>query len=443
MIVLLFWICVFTYLLIFKGTNSLLYTPVLTVCQIISWQFQSINQIENREIIISNYLFMFFLILLSIIKLYKSKIVFSTLHKLIIIWIILLLFQSFLNTTEEWESFKKSLHIITSLFVFLGIISFDFSDKNFLTAIKQTIYFLIIFSGNIIFLTIFSIGEPFKEKLLSQGTYAATFLRGGWFTIYSMHGVAIITSLIPFILKLLPSRWKRIYFWVIFIVSILILALTFKRSYFLILFTGIFFYILFSINKINKNLILKFILIIYLFVFLASSLYLFKSYISKREKILNATELTSEGRYMEFMYYPEVINKEGLMFMLVGKELFVSSGKFVTLDQIEKGRFLHNDYSNLLYGVGIIGLLLYISIFYKIYTFSKKYYFKNPSLPNKHFYYIIITTIFTILISGTGDGILNITNRVVPFYFIGVMFSLLRDNKIVILKKLKLFIDGI
>lgn len=427
MIILILWIVIFGLLLYFEGTNTLLYTPVLVVLQTISWQIVSYSQTIDRGIILSNYLLMLFLIILSSIKIVKNKHAFGFIHKIIILWVILLLIQSFISSSDVWESIKRSMHIIASLMVLLGILSTRFNEHNYLIARKQVYYFLIIFSANIVFLSIFDLGEPFYEKLLGKSTYTAPFLRGGWFTVYSMHGVAIITALLPFMNKLKPKvigiKWSII----IYIVTASILILTFKRTYFLILAFGMLSYLLFTLYISRRNFFISLLIILLTTSFSFLAFDTFKASISTRSKILSVDEFVAEGRFIEFATYPNVVNDEGVVFLLFGRELFVSAGKFKALEQAERGRFLHNDFSHLIYGTGLIGLLTYLFIFYTLYAISKKYYINKMTTQNRYMFYGIIIIITTTLISGTGDGILTMINRVVPFYLIALYLSIMRD----------------
>ena len=54
----------------------------------------------------------------------------------------------------------------------------------------------------------------------------------------------------------------------------------------------------------------------------------------------------------------------------------------------------------------------------------------NLSYNNKLLKNGVIIIIVSVLISGGGDGILSIINRIGPFYILGIFLSLLRNSKI-------------
>lgn len=150
-----------------------------------------------------------------------------------------------------------------------------------------------------------------------------------------------------------------------------------------------------------------------------------------RGRDISIESLNNEGRALEFIYYPVVVlnEKNPVLFLFIGRDLFNSQNKFFDLNQNVGefgGRFLHSDYAHLLYGSGIIGLLIYISIFVSILLRANKFLKVRHDLRYLAIGSIII--VVCILAGGLGDGILSLPNRLLPMYLLGVFMSYLHSE---------------
>lgn len=118
---------------------------------------------------------------------------------------------------------------------------------------------------------------------------------------------------------------------------------------------------------------------VFLFVVIFSSSFLYfqnkiKQQIKAREEKLELAELRQEGRVLEFQYIVEENILSGdIVKFLIGKETFNTEGNYA--GGRFKGRGIHQDYSLLLHGTGIIGFLwyLYMHIFMLLLPLKKKY----------------------------------------------------------------------
>ena len=423
-----FWVIFLAVLTVRKWTSSIIYTPVIVVLLPISCQFVSFSQVENRGITLSSYLVMIWLTALSMIRVAKHGNTSIRVTKLIAIFTLLLIFLALFNSSEIWESFKRSLPIIASFWVLLGMSSFKNNFNHSIVVNRQIFYSLTLFTTNVLIISVLSLGDQFMEKSIGI-TYSASFLRGGWFTIFSLHWAAIITSLIPFFIE---SKFNKNFgktVWIIlFFAASFILIFAYKRIYYIILFTGILNYIIYRFSN-NRRKLLSYIAFYFIAIsFIFVSYFIFLEYLEIRNKTLSFEEFQNEGRYMEFALYPEVVSERNLLFFLFGDELFVSGGKFEALDQIEIGRFLHNDFAHLLYGAGIVGVSIYLLIFWNIYSEGKQLLSEYRTQKHRFFYFLINTIIITSIISGFSDGILILINRVIPFYLIGVSLGFMKSK---------------
>ena len=93
--------------------------------------------------------------------------------------------------------------------------------------------------------------------------------------------------------------------------------------------------------------------------------------------------------------------------------------------------FLHNDFAHLLFGSGLVGSFLYLSI---LFFLIKKSVFVIK-LDNSILKFIgtgSLILVAAIIISGLGDGILSVQNRIVPFYTLGLFLGYARNKKFMV-----------
>jgi len=437
MILLAFWLLLYFIIFLRYRENSIFYIPIIIVLNKISRELISVSApIEESGFVIMEYSMMIFSIFVSFIYLHKRKFFkFDLISKTIILLVLYLFILSLTTSSDPWVSFKSCFPIVTSLSVFLAFYnSFIIPGEKVIRIVYfQLILFLLIFLGNVVFLTAFNLGGPLIMGKDYGVTSAALFLRMGQFTHFEVHAVAIISPLLLTSMDIYRQGMKSWFsLFMIIIIAILFFLIT-KRSYLINLGVGIIvYYILYFFYSKYKerSFISLFTIGLLAFLFLGE---FYRFYLTARSDALQ-TEFIMQGRNQEMLLYPEVVkdHENPTKFLLIGEELFNSSGKFKILDLMIGGgaeRFLHNDFAHILYGSGIIGLGMYLFILISILLKANKF---RKTMINRFDFSLSVSSLMLVIglmVSGYGDGILSVINRIIPFYFLGVFLSFLRSRQ--------------
>jgi hypothetical protein len=441
MLLLFVWFVVYIFLYKKYKERSIIYIPIIFILNKISRSLISVNPGAISSIVLLEYTMLFFFIYISIVNLIKSKYSMNYLSKIIFIFIIYLTIIGLVNSTDKWLTFKATLAITTSFFVLVASYNYIPTGIDLLKIQRQLFIVLLLFMLNITILSIFKIGESLAGNNIK--TYVAPFLHWGQFNIFEAQGISIITSLF-FITKSIFTQYKKrsILLFAISIVILIIFLLSAKRTNVILIIFGFsfssFLYYSFKSNKIGK-LINSLLIIGFTYVLISP---FFSEFVEKREAANDIEIITTKGRTQELSLYPEVIKSQTnhIAFMLIGKELFNSAGKFSVLNSeigITEDRALHNDYSQLLYGTGLIGLFLYLLIILKLLRLSYKYRARVQTSPYNSIAIGTIVITLELVLGGYDGGILNSADRIIPFFTLGIYLSFLRFKTISDLKQVQ------
>jgi len=120
--------------------------------------------------------------------------------------------------------------------------------------------------------------------------------------------------------------------------------------------------------------------------------------------------------------------------MLIGDEPFNSMGKFSIFKDLlnDEERILHSDYARLLFTTGILGLILYIIIFRKIYKTYKTYISNMKLTPNllvlKGTFLAVFISI--IVVGFTGSLFLSFPG-LIPYLYLGALLGVIRHQYLI------------
>ncbi len=189
-----------------------------------------------------------------------------------------------------------------------------------------------------------------------------------------------------------------------------------------------------SLKKSNKNSTVSLFKYMLLFAILLMLLYPFfgniiESQMDVRKGSLEVDVIEEESRYTEFYAVnEEILQFDNISLLLFGKEMFNSVGNYAN------GKYgyrqIHNDYSLLLHGSGIVGFFSYIAIqFYFLFAFfasllrNKYKSYIQPQL------YIHILCIYIViwamgLLTSFSGGIDNIICNSLRYIILGAILSL-------------------
>jgi hypothetical protein len=215
--------------------------------------------------------------------------------------------------------------------------------------------------------------------------------------------------------------YSKLYTVIISAISIFVILLSVKRGAILSLVTGFVVYFIFTSKKLNTSF--RLILIGLSLILILSE---YSDVIQKRvdARSTEKNEIQNENRYREVFYMFEEMSTLTIPQILFGYEPFNSSKTMAKY--FGRPRQLHVDYTILLLGTGIFGLLAYLVLFWVIYRYSqrlKSAFFrtrisKGHLEVNENFALIASLIVLSLTMSFSG-GIQFISYRIILFLYIG------------------------
>jgi hypothetical protein len=269
--------------------------------------------------------------------------------------IILLVFDMVIGSFED-----RTNIVLTQVFTILSFVIIVIINKKILLITPSSILFLnyiylliilcIINYLYYIYSTIYQIGSSaYRDQLMFVGyqPYASQFV------------FPIIAISVLYFTKHLNIN--RIYQYLFVAITIVIMLLSFRRTNFLILIIGIIF-LIFSNNEF-RNAILKFIPFFLILFFLNQDFIMteIQNNLESRSRITNVENYYEELRVIESILVFEKVSKDIKTLFFGTGNMWNSEGRYglFTGDHWTWERPIHNDYANLLFGGGLIALLLY------------------------------------------------------------------------------------
>lgn len=216
-------------------------------------------------------------------------------------------------------------------------------------------------------------------------------------------------------------------------ISIFIVLLSLKRGAILAMGVGLVFYFLFSTNR--KFLSLRMFAVgIGLILFFSQYSASFNQRLDARTTEKN--NLENENRYKETFFIINELNQAPLINLVFGDEAFNS--KKVLKKYFKRERQLHVDYNVLLHGTGILGLILYLILFFRFLSISRSYKImankfiidKNATrIVNENHALIIAMVVLCLAMSFSG-GLQFSSYRIILFLFLGYFLG--QSQKIIL-----------
>ncbi len=199
---------------------------------------------------------------------------------------------------------------------------------------------------------------------IGKGSYMDNSILFGETGVNMTKATVVFLLTIPTFLRIEQNRRWQIMAIVLFLIGILIVLLGMKRSAILAMMFGFFAYVVFTPFKTR---VLQFIPIILLLAVLTSPFYfpiIEKRFQSRQERVSmtydQLQENETEGRMLEIQFTIEDALEEGAARLFFGFDVFLKK------DFNGHQRMLHVDYMNMLGGAGLIGLSLFLYLYYKI-----------------------------------------------------------------------------
>jgi hypothetical protein len=298
---------------------------------------------------------------------------------------------------------------ISLLMLPIGFKVAQFDNNRMIKGIYWTIIVLLL---NYIFSQFFKLGDSVYSD--------DTFYKGGATAsapvILSM---SILIIFYAFNVNQLP--YSKIFTVIASSIAIFIIILSVKRGAILGLAAGFAVYFIFTSKKLNSSFRL---LLIGLGLIMILSEY--SDVVQKRvdARSTEKNEIQNENRYREVFFMFEEMANLSLPQKLFGYEPFNSSK--IMAKYFGRPRQLHVDYTILLLGTGIFGLLIYLGLFLMIYLFAnnlKSLYLRNGFVNGRlqvfeNFALLSSLIVLSLTMSFSG-GIQFLSYRIILFLYIG------------------------
>lgn len=359
---------------------------------------------------VRTYLILFF-IFLYFNKFYRN----NRLNNVILITLIYYFILGFFSSDFTYSQSVFLKYFMTSMMLPIGYYYFNTIDR-FKKLLNVYIAMLGVYLFFIVLANIFGLGTS---------DYAEETIYFGAGRVNMTKAMMILVLMAPLTLKFEKNRTRRIIYTIIYIISLIFILLGVKRGAILGLTIGSLGY---SYLLPNKTKVIKTAVVLGTILILASPLYydtLIKRVSSRQEAgrfdVEQAKE--EEGRFIEFYQVTERLSKGDIVFKLFGEEFFNSPALSKT------GRMLHTDYMSILNGSGIIGLLLFLMIYFIILR-NALYYYK---IFKYHIYYreiaiTVLAILFAVLVVGISGTVTSLGLRSIVFMFWGASLSVLNEK---------------
>jgi len=249
-----------------------------------------------------------------------------------------------------------------------------------------------------------------------------------------------ITNQLAFVLLTFPLLIRQRFSfsitgrWLIYIVgffSLVFIIVAMKRAGIISLFAGALIYLYLTQSKAR---FIRYFIIVCLIFFLA--LPTFKAILSERynARMEQMEDIENEARYKEFFYVIREFRDGNLSQKLFGREVF-NTGQFFGKKYFHTNRMIHGDMSSFFYGSGLIGLLLYLSVFSLLFMEGRHYrrlLIRDPVYRELFaIYFAVLLSLFLISLSGSG----TIGERCLVFLLLGAIIGLARMKLIATIRK--------
>jgi hypothetical protein len=348
----------------------------------------------------------------------KFKIFNNSVSKQIIIFFIyvlcLLPFSS-----DPAHSFKLTLQVMISLLAFIPAFNLIRNYDDLIKLNKSVVIFMTLIIINFIIAGLLNLG----------GTDYSTgneFQAGGLRDAYNNLTYSLL--IVPLLFAFTSSKNEKIFISILSIIIFILLIMTLKRIAIAGAIWGFLIYFILS-DKKNKKLIyfaFMFIVIIGFSPFYEDTLMQRLEFRQEHGRF-SSDFYTSEERYIETFYvWSEISSLAEPLRSLFGLEAFNSAGKYA--NGVFGSRNLHVDYNLILFTTGLVGLILYLMIYIKLFK-GYKYITLNlkPNNRIKTLKVIFMVLLLTSLFTSLGGQMYHISFRLIVFIYMGAIMKILTN----------------
>lgn len=260
---------------------------------------------------------------------------------------------------------------LTSLYIYSKVFLASLFLPLALYFINSEYKFLLIMRACIVALGLLELNFVVSNVLeIGFATYKDDSVLFGESGVNITKYMVIFIMIVPFYLKYEKKKIHTLIASILLITGVIIVIIGMKRSAILAISAG---FLIYSLLTPYKTRILKIVPFVGAFILLSGPYYIpiiQKRFEARQEKVSMTYEQLSsseeEGRLLEVEYTIEQTFGDSFEKIFIGYDLFLKK-QF----QSHK-RMLHIDYMNMLGGAGLIGLFLFMAIYWRIWYFARK-----------------------------------------------------------------------
>jgi len=325
----------------------------------------------------------------------------------------------------QGETVEKTLRSFSVSFVSLIMLPISFfhyyNTGNIQNLLKATFVMMLLYVLYILMATPFQLGGTESERYGGKVFYFGHLAARGGITY-----IAFALLLAPLIIETL-KYWQKVLLVIVIIFIMIIFLTVLKRFVFAVIGLGVLNYILRPIVKPVYKIRIALIAAVVLGIVLTQDG--FTKIISERydqrggESKFSQDNVTSDLRFYEPYYVVQAVLAKPTLNVLVGKKnenIFDIKRE----DTVYEERKIHNSYANILLSFGFFGLVLYIAIYYRLYSQARIYYRNLKKIDYKKIlpYWIVFQNMLVIFIlQGLIGGHERVTLRGLVFLYAGAL----------------------
>ena len=250
---------------------------------------------------------------------------------------------------------------------------------------------------------------------------------------YNIYTITFITIILFFYSDFISNKRLKLLNDITIVLCLFLLILFLKRWAIIATIIGVLTYNYYSGSIVKKFINLfkislnKFlILVVLLSTYLVTEDTLINQYDSRSSKISNIKNINYEGRFLDYVYMKDYISKIKPINLYFGSNELWETREFGR-KYLKEIRNIHPDFLALIYGTGVIGLFLYLLIYFEMISKIKT---GSLNLNLKKLNSLGLAIILTLLFICIGGGTIRVnTSSSLAFFIIGGILNLYKHEK--------------
>lgn len=331
------------------------------------------------------------------------------------------LFVLFFYSTDIYYNLKL-IHLSSVSLFMLPIGFLFFKTRSQLKILNKCLYWVVVFwAVYVVFSTMFKLGEVSPEKF---GTF---IYFGGFANTGGLSSIAFVLLILPFFIEDINKKSQKFLLLICTSFILITLLIALKRMSLIVIIMG---YLLFFFRSPIKN---KFRFVALTMVIAGILLGLSSYYI---DKVSQRIDERGEWRFQRDFYMREAryiesiqITENILKFKSFSTSLFGNGygSQIIYIEGDDFERDIHVTFNFYLQVSGIIGLLIYLNIYYRSFSLFRSYKKRiYETKDTKILSIIFINLLVLFLLAHFAGGVHLVTFRTIVFLYLGAILGVMK-----------------